>query len=78
MTINPFIGGPLVGKAFVVAILGGLGGTMGSFAGGMALGLAEQVGSFFFSSAYQEAIGFIVLVIVLIFRPQGILGKRFY
>jgi len=78
MTINPFIGGALVGKAFVVAILGGLGGTMGSFAGGMALGLAEQVGSFFFSSAYQEAIGFIVLVIVLIFRPQGIIGKRFY
>ncbi|HVP80418.1 MAG TPA: branched-chain amino acid ABC transporter permease [Thermodesulfobacteriota bacterium] len=78
MTINPFIGGPLVGKAFVVAILGGLGGTMGSFAGGMALGLAEQVGSFFFSSAYQEAFGFIVLVIVLIFRPQGIVGKRFY
>jgi branched-chain amino acid transport system permease protein len=78
MTINPFIGGPLVGKAFVVAILGGLGGTMGSLAGGMALGLAEQVGSFFFSSVYQEAIGFIVLVIVLIFRPQGIIGKRFY
>jgi branched-chain amino acid transport system permease protein len=78
MTINPFIGGPLVGKAFVVAILGGLGGTMGSLAGGMALGLAEQVGSFFFSSAYQEAFGFIVLVIVLIFRPQGIIGKRFY
>jgi len=78
MTINPFIGGPLVGKAFVVAILGGLGGTMGSFAGGMALGLAEQVGSLFFSSGYQEAIGFIVLVLVLIFRPQGIVGKRFY
>jgi branched-chain amino acid transport system permease protein len=78
MTINPFIGGPLVGKAFVVAILGGLGGTMGSFAGGMALGLAEQVGSLFFSSGYQEALGFIVLVLVLIFRPQGIVGKRFY
>ena len=78
MTINPFIGGPLVGKAFVVAILGGLGGTMGSLAGGMALGLAEQVGSIFFSAGYQEAIGFIVLVLVLIFRPQGIVGKRFY
>ena len=78
MTINPFIGGPLVGKAFVVAILGGLGGTMGSFAGGMALGLAEQVGSLFFSSGYQEALGVIVLVLVLIFRPQGIVGKRFY
>jgi len=51
---------------------------MGSFAGGMALGLAEQVGSIFFSAGYQEAIGFIVLVLVLIFRPQGIVGKRFY
>ncbi len=78
MTITPFIWGPLVGKAFVVAILGGLGSTMGAFVGGIALGLAEQIGSFFFSSAYQEAIGFIVLVLVLIFRPQGIMGKRFY
>ena len=78
MTITPFIGGPLVGKAFVVAILGGLGGTIGPFVGGMALGLAEQIGSLFFSSAYQEAIGFIVLVLVLVFRPQGIMGKRFY
>ncbi len=78
MTITPFIGGPLVGKAFVVAILGGLGGTMGSFIGGLVLGLVEQIGSLYFSSGYQEAIGFIVLVIVLIFRPQGIVGKRFY
>jgi branched-chain amino acid transport system permease protein len=78
MTINPFIGGPLVGKAFVVAILGGLGSTMGALVGGIALGLAEQIGSLYFSAAYQEAIGFIVLVLVLLFRPQGILGKRFY
>jgi branched-chain amino acid transport system permease protein len=78
MTITPFIGGPLVGKAFVVAILGGLGGTMGAFVGGLVLGLAEQIGSLYFSSGYQEAIGFIVLVVVLIFRPQGIVGKRFY
>jgi branched-chain amino acid transport system permease protein len=78
MTITPFIGGSLVGKAFVVAILGGLGSTMGAFVGGMALGLAEQIGSLYLSAAYQEAIGFIVLVLVLIFRPQGIMGKKFY
>ena len=78
MTITPFIGGPLVGKAFVVAILGGLGSTMGALIGGMVLGVAEQIGSLYFSTAYQEAIGFIVLVLVLIFRPQGIIGKRFY
>lgn len=78
MTITPFIGGPLVGKAFVVAILGGLGSTMGALVGGMVLGLAEQIGSLLFPSAYQEAIGFIVLVLVLVFRPQGIVGKQFY
>jgi len=78
MTITPFIGGALVGKAFVVAILGGLGSTMGALVGGMVLGLAEQIGSLVFPSAYQEAIGFIVLVIVLVFRPQGIVGKQFY
>jgi branched-chain amino acid transport system permease protein len=77
-TMTPFAGGPLVGKAFVVAILGGLGSTMGALVGGMALGLAEQIGSLYFSAAYQEAIGFIVLVLVLIFRPQGIMGKKFY
>jgi branched-chain amino acid transport system permease protein len=78
MTITPFIGGPLVGKAFVVAILGGLGSTMGALVGGMVLGLAEQIGSLLFPSAYQEAIGFIVLVLVLVFRPKGIVGKQFY
>jgi len=78
MTITPFIGGPLVGKAFVVAILGGLGSTMGALVGGMVLGLAEQIGSLLLPSAYQEAIGFIVLVLVLVFRPQGIMGKQFY
>ena len=78
MTINPFIGGPIVGKAFVVAILGGLGSTVGALVGGLALGLAEQIGSLVLESSYQEAIGFIVLVLVLIFRPQGIMGKRFY
>jgi branched-chain amino acid transport system permease protein len=44
----------------------------------MVLGLAEQIGSLVFPSAYQEAIGFIVLVVVLVFRPQGIVGKQFY
>ncbi len=78
MSINPFIGGNLVGKAFVVAILGGLGSTVGALVGGLVLGLVETVGTAFISSSYQELLGFIVLVLVLIFRPQGIMGKRFY
>jgi branched-chain amino acid transport system permease protein len=78
MSVNPFVGGPLVGKAFVIAILGGLGSTMGALVGGMVLGLVETVGTVFIPSSYQELLGFSVLVLVLVFRPQGLLGKRFY
>lgn len=78
MSVNPFVGGPMVAKAFVIAILGGLGSTIGALAGGMVLGLVETVGTVFIPSSYQELLGFSVLVLVLVFRPQGLLGKRFY
>jgi branched-chain amino acid transport system permease protein len=78
MSINPFAGGPLVAKAFVIAILGGLGSTVGALVGGLVLGLVETVGTLFISSSFQELLGFTVLVLVLAFRPQGLLGKRFY
>ncbi|MBN2553943.1 MAG: branched-chain amino acid ABC transporter permease [Spirochaetales bacterium] len=78
MSVNPFVGGPLVAKAFVIAILGGLGSTIGALVGGMVLGLVETVGTVFIPSSYQELLGFSVLVLVLVFRPQGLLGKRFY
>ncbi len=78
MSFNPFLGGQLIGKAFIIAILGGLGSTIGALTGGMVLGLVETVGTIYLPSAYQELLGFIVLVLVLAFRPQGLLGKRFY
>jgi branched-chain amino acid transport system permease protein len=78
MSVNPFLGGPLVGKAFVIAILGGLGSTIGALVGGLVLGLVETVTTVFIPASFQELMGFAVLVLVLIFRPQGLLGKRFY
>lgn len=78
MSINPFAGGGLVGKAFIIAVLGGLGSTVGALAGGLLLGLVETVGTVFLPSSYQELLGFIVLVLVLVFMPQGLMGKRFY
>ena len=78
MSFNPFLGGPLIGKAFIIAVLGGLGSTIGALVGGMVLGLVETVGTIFLPSAYQELLGFLVLVLILVFRPQGLLGKRFY
>ncbi|MFQ3619358.1 MAG: branched-chain amino acid ABC transporter permease [Spirochaetales bacterium] len=78
MSINPFTGGALVGKAFVISILGGLGSTVGALVGGLTLGLVETIGTVLFPSAVQDFLGFSVLVLVLVLRPQGLLGKRFY
>ncbi|MCX7786716.1 MAG: branched-chain amino acid ABC transporter permease [Spirochaetes bacterium] len=78
MSINPFTGGALVGKAFVISILGGLGSTIGALVGGLTLGLVETLGTAIFPSAVQDFLGFAVLVLVLVLRPQGLLGKRFY
>ncbi|HOV38931.1 MAG TPA: branched-chain amino acid ABC transporter permease [Spirochaetales bacterium] len=78
MSINPFTGGSLVSKAFVIAILGGLGSTVGALVGGITLGLVETIGTVVFPSAVQDLLGFLVLVLVLVLRPQGLMGKRFY
>jgi len=78
MSINPFTGGALVGKAFVISILGGLGSTVGALVGGLTLGLVETIGTAIFPSAVQDFLGFAVLVLVLVLKPQGLLGKRFY
>ncbi len=78
MSMNPFIGGPLVAKAFVISVLGGLGSTIGALVGGLVLGVVETVGTVFLPSSYQQLIGFVVFILVLVFKPRGLLGKRFY
>ena len=78
MSVNPFTGGHLVGRVFIVAILGGLGSTLGALVGGLSLGLVETIATVYISASYQELVGFAVFIAILVFRPQGILGKRFY
>jgi branched-chain amino acid transport system permease protein len=77
-SMNPFFGGDIINKAFVISVLGGLGSTVGALVGGMTLSLAETLGTVFLPSSAQELIGFVFFVAVLVFRPQGLLGKRFY
>jgi branched-chain amino acid transport system permease protein len=72
------MGQPLLGKAFVIACLGGLGTMWGSLIGGLILGLAETVGAATIGPAYQQAISFGLLVLILIVRPEGIVGKKFF
>jgi branched-chain amino acid transport system permease protein len=74
--MTPIMGRPLTLKSFVVAVLGGLGTMMGPIVGGVALGLAESFTSTFIGPTYPNAISFGLLVLILIFRPTGVLGRR--
>ncbi len=74
--ITPIMGGPLTLKSFVVAVLGGLGTMMGAIVGGLVLGVAESFTATYLGPTYPNAISFGLLVLILIFRPTGILGRR--
>jgi branched-chain amino acid transport system permease protein len=63
-------------KGFAAAMLGGLGSFTGAIAGGLVLGLLEGLGAGFLSSAYKDAIAFVVILAVLFFMPAGLLGGR--
>ncbi len=73
--ISPMMGGELTLKSFVVVIIGGLGSMLGPIIGGLALGIAEAFGTDWFGSTYGNLISFSILVLVLIIKPKGILGK---
>jgi branched-chain amino acid transport system permease protein len=59
-------------KAFVVVILGGMGSFPGAVAGGMILGIVESLWGGFFSSGYQDVIGFVLVILILLFKPTGL------
>ncbi len=75
---NPKID-PLMGlmpglKAFVAAVLGGIGSVPGAMVGGLLLGVIETLVAGYLSSTYRDAIAFVVLVVILLYRPTGIFG----
>ncbi|ROO88849.1 amino acid/amide ABC transporter membrane protein 1 (HAAT family) [Actinocorallia herbida] len=72
---NYFVGFLLGIKAFTAAVLGGIGNLRGALVGGLVLGLIEMYGSAFFGSEWKDVVAFSVLVLVLMFRPTGILGE---
>lgn len=61
-------------KGFTACIMGGLGNVRGAVVAGLLLGLAESLGSGYVSSAYKDGYAFLLLIIVLLFRPHGLLG----
>ena len=73
--IAPGIGEGLVVKGFAVLILGGLGSIPGAVVGGLVLGVTEALAAGFISSAYKDVIAFVAMILVLLVRPQGLMGK---
>jgi len=61
--------------AFTAAVLGGIGNIRGAMIGGMLIGILENIGAGYISSGYKQGIAFFVLIFLLLFRQEGILGK---
>ncbi len=78
LPIYPEMGGALTIKAFIISVLGGLGGLYGALVGGIILGVVELAGGYILGPTYQVALGLMILLLVLMFRPQGLLGKKFF
>ena len=74
--ISPLTSSAYLGKAFVVCVLGGLGSVSGALAGGLLLALVEGVGSTLFGPAHATTLSFVLLIIFLVVRPQGLLGRK--
>ena len=74
--ITPIMGGGLTLKSFVVAVLGGLGTMMGAIVGGLVLGIAESFTATYLGPTYPNAVSFGLLVLILIVRPTGLVGRR--
>jgi branched-chain amino acid transport system permease protein len=73
--INPHLGFLAGIKAFTAAVLGGIGSIPGAVLGGLVLGVAEAFGADLFGDQYKDVVAFSLLVLVLLFRPTGILGR---
>jgi len=73
--LYPTMGGLVIVKAFVIIILGGMGSFPGAILGGLIIGMAESFGGFYVSTDYKDIIAFVLLVVVLSVRPQGLLTQ---
>lgn len=74
--VNPYIGSLLGLKAFVAAVLGGIGSIPGAMLGGFILGIAESITKGLGASQFADAVVFGILILVLILKPSGLLGKH--
>src|SRR2546428_70134 len=74
--VYPAMGDQAAMKSFAVVIMGGLDDFLGAIVGGLLLGVAESLGAGYISSGYKDAIGFVLIILLLLWRPQGLFGKK--
>jgi len=73
--IFPQVGSTFTLKAFVITVLGGMGSIVGATLGGVLIGVAESVGGVYFGSGWKEVVVYTLFLLVLLFKPSGLLGK---
>lgn len=76
MPLSPHIGHDFTLTAFIVVILGGMGNLLGAMLGGLILGLAESLATLFLPATLKQVVSFSFLIIIMLFRPQGLLGGK--
>lgn len=74
--VNPTMGDLAAAKAFAIVILGGLGNIPGATIGGFILAFAEEFGASYISSGYRDAMGFVLIIVILLVRPTGLFAQK--
>jgi len=74
--VNPTMGDMAALKAFAIVILGGLGNIVGATIGGFVLAMVEEMGAGYISSGYRDAMSFLLIILVLIYKPTGLFAQK--
>ncbi len=74
--VTPTMGNLAALKAFAIVILGGLGNLAGATIGGFVLAFVEELGAGYISSGYRDAMGFLMIIVILVLRPQGLFAQK--